>query len=67
MEGWKAHLTGGQIGLEDTLFNLMVEGWKTQSKRRENRDGKCIILIDGRGLETTLNDEGKIRLESALS
>ena len=29
----------------------MVEGWKTHSNKG-NKDGKCNILIDGRGLET---------------
>ena len=45
---------------------MMVEGWKTHSKMRENRAGKRTILIDGRGSENALVDDRKIGFESTL-
>ena len=37
----------------------MIEGWKTHSKRREYRAGRCTILTDGPLLENTLDKEDK--------
>ena len=50
-------------GLESTLFELVIYGWKTHSnEKEEDRDGKRIILIDGWGLENSLKRGRKIGL-----
>ena len=45
---------------------MVVEGWKTHSKRREHRAGRRTTLIDGRRLENIIVKEDRDRKRTIL-